>query len=706
MAVKEELIIEARAETSGAEQGLARVAKAAVALEDAEKGLATAGVAASDAVDELGSAAAAADKQLGGAGGAAKEFSDEVERAAKEAADAKTQVGAVAAEVQKAGEKFDSASTEGKKFSDMLREVGDKADVAVGSVVGGIGGSAFIGALGGAGIAFAGVKAGAEAFLDSSEALFRSYGPEGMAIWDELEKSIFAIKGAFAEAVLGGGSVEQMGARLKGIFDGLKAAIDFALSGLKFLSGAFVDNSDQANQAATATSLWKTATEEAATVATSSKTTIDDLTRSYLALTNQVDAQKLASIGLSLASIRKEQSDVWSAEAAMDEARAQAEVAAQREKIASEAYREDQAPKKRVPIYPGASTYRVEGETITLAERIRTKMDIALANAREKQKEVTVETRLTLERLGSLYNDFGRIYAAVGTEVAKPITPNGVTGGAADGPLGDELIYVQEIGEGYAKITEEQYKAALAAQQMTGDFSTEYLEMRQFEFDSVEDFAQQVADNDATRAAERVAFYAEGARLAQEELSNSIIAEEERVLQRAEKARKELKKFYSELNDSSKALGLQNLQDALSGIGTTLGSAARSGEDFGDALGATMESLVGQIAGQWGDLFLKQGIGLMFLDPVAGAGLLAAGIGLKALSGFMSGGDSTTDTGSTGASGVQASATTTTVARPEASFGYFEGGRSPVTIVTNDAASIRTMQHRLDFVSARGGSGV
>jgi hypothetical protein len=120
-----------------------------------------------------------------------------------------------------------------------------------------------------------------------------------------------------------------------------------------------------------------------------------------------------------------------------------------------------------------------------------------------------------------------------------------------------------------------------------------------------------------------------------------------------------------------------------------------------------MESLVGQIAGQWGDLFLKQGIGLMFLDPVAGAGLLAAGIGLKALSGFMSGGDTTTDTGSTGASGVQPSATAaTSVARPESSFGYFEGGRSPVTIVTNDAASIRTMQHRLDFVSARGGSGV
>jgi hypothetical protein len=38
-------------------------------------------------------------------------------------------------------------------------------------------------------------------------------------------------------------------------------------------------------------------------------------------------------------------------------------------------------------------------------------------------------------------------------------------------------------------------------------------------------------------------------------------------------------------------------------------------------------------------------------------------------------------------------------------FAYFEGGRQNVTIVTNDAASIRTMQGRLAFVGSRGGSG-
>ena len=38
-------------------------------------------------------------------------------------------------------------------------------------------------------------------------------------------------------------------------------------------------------------------------------------------------------------------------------------------------------------------------------------------------------------------------------------------------------------------------------------------------------------------------------------------------------------------------------------------------------------------------------------------------------------------------------------------FAYFEGGRSNVTIVTNDAASIRAMQGRLAFVGSRGGSG-
>ena len=707
MAVKEELIIEARAETGDAEKGLARVTKAATALSDSEKALSASGVDASDSLDDLGNATKAADKQLEGAADSAKEFSDQVDRAAKEAAAAKakfTEAGAAAAKV---GDNLDSASTEAVKFTDMLRGIGDEADLAAGKFATGLGGASFLKSLGTVAIGFGAVKGAIEMLGDSSEALFRSYGEEGQAVWDETEKSIFAVRGAFAEAVLGGGSVEQMGARLKGIFDGLKTAVDLALTPIRLLSGAFVDNSVQATQASTATTLWKEATANAATIAVSSKTTIDDLTRSYLALTNQTDALKLAQIGQSLAAIRKEQSDVYAAEKAMDEARAQADVAAQAEALARKAYEEDQAPKKRVPIYPGAATFRVIDENLTLEERIRRKMDIALVAAREKQKELTVETRLTLDRLGNLYNDFGRLYAEVGVKVATPITPTGFSGGAASGAAADELVYLQEIGAGYAKITKEQYEAALVAQDMTGDFSVEYLEMRQSEFDEVEDMAQKVADNDATRAAERVAHYAEGARLAAEELHNFQVAEEERLLQEAEKLKKQLDEFWSDFGDSSKALGLQNMQDALAGIGTALGQAAKSGEDFGDAIGATMESLVGQIAGQWGDLFLKQGIGLMFLDPVAGAGLLAAGIGLKALSGFMSGGDSTTDTGTTGASGVQDSATAaTTVARPESSFGYFEGGRSPVTIVTNDAASIRTMQHRLDFVSARGGSGV
>ena len=44
-------------------------------------------------------------------------------------------------------------------------------------------------------------------------------------------------------------------------------------------------------------------------------------------------------------------------------------------------------------------------------------------------------------------------------------------------------------------------------------------------------------------------------------------------------------------------------------------------------------------------------------------------------------------------------------ASPSGTRRFFEGGRQNVTIVTNDAASIRTMQGRLAFVGSRGGSG-
>ena len=125
---------------------------------------------------------------------------------------------------------------QGKKLTDQLKDVADQADVAAGNIISKIGGPNAIKAIAGVGLAFEGASRLAGAFLDSSEALFRSYGDEGQKVWDDAEKSLFAIKGAFAEAVLGGGSMEDMGARLKTIFELVKIALDALFLPIKGLS--------------------------------------------------------------------------------------------------------------------------------------------------------------------------------------------------------------------------------------------------------------------------------------------------------------------------------------------------------------------------------------------------------------------------------------------------------------------------------------
>jgi hypothetical protein len=114
----------------------------------------------------------------------------------------------------------------GKKLSDQLKEVADKADQAAGAIVERVGGPKAIAALGGAGIALGGAKMAADFFLNSVEKLFKSMGDEGMKVWEDVEQSLDAISGAFAKAVLGGGSAEDMGKKLIVVFDGLAKIVE------------------------------------------------------------------------------------------------------------------------------------------------------------------------------------------------------------------------------------------------------------------------------------------------------------------------------------------------------------------------------------------------------------------------------------------------------------------------------------------------
>ena len=188
-----------------------------------------------------------------------------------------------------AGKSAGTVKVEAKKLSDQLKEVADDADKAAGALAQKLGGPGAIKAIAGVGAAMGIAKAGVEAFLDSSENLFKSYGDEGQKVWDETEKSLFAVKGAFAEAVLGGGSMEEMGARLKGIFDGVKRLLDGMLLPIKLVTAAFWDNAEGAEAARKGVAELKAANDKYVADSKTMEDTVKTLTEEMWALTGQTD---------------------------------------------------------------------------------------------------------------------------------------------------------------------------------------------------------------------------------------------------------------------------------------------------------------------------------------------------------------------------------------------------------------------------------
>lgn len=81
------------------------------------------------------------------------------------------------------------------------------------------------------------------------------------------------------------------------------------------------------------------------------------------------------------------------------------------------------------------------------------------------------------------------------------------------------------------------------------------------------------------------------------------------------------------------------------GIGNSfqaIGKAIAGGQNAFDAFKDALKNVLGEIASATGDLFIKQGIGYLFFNPAVGAGLIAAGAGLKILSGVLGGGGGST----------------------------------------------------------------
>jgi hypothetical protein len=143
--------------------------------------------------------------------------------------------------LDKSAKSMTAVKVDAAKLSDQLKEVADDADKAAGALAQKLGGPGAIKAMAGIGVAVGVAKGAVEAFLGSSEALFRSYGEQGQKVWDETEKSLFAVKGAFAAAVLGGGSVEEMGARLQTMFTQVGTVVTTLLTPLGKIADAFYE---------------------------------------------------------------------------------------------------------------------------------------------------------------------------------------------------------------------------------------------------------------------------------------------------------------------------------------------------------------------------------------------------------------------------------------------------------------------------------
>ena len=182
----------------------------------------------------------------------------------------------------------------GRKLSDQLREVTDKADQAAGAIVEKIGGPKAIAALGGAGMALGGAKMAADFFLNSVEKLFKSMGDDGMKVWNDVEKALDSITGAFAKAVLGGGSAEDMGKKLISVFEGLAKIVETIVTyGFPMLRIAF----EGLVIAMTTLNEWTTTNKKSfddlkrsqdAYASATSVTNIENLTKAYGGLSDKI----------------------------------------------------------------------------------------------------------------------------------------------------------------------------------------------------------------------------------------------------------------------------------------------------------------------------------------------------------------------------------------------------------------------------------
>ena len=388
--------------------------------------------------------------------------------------------------LQKGEKGLADVKQEADKLSDQLREVTDAADVAAGALVKRLGGPGAIKAIAGVTAGLAAAKQVSDAFLDSAENLFKSFGDEGVKIWDDVEKSLFAIKGAFAEAVLGGGSMEEMGERLKIMFEAVKDVVDFllipvrAFASLLWLLRGETDNAAEATDRLNQSMIETGEAQAKAAAAMAART--QDINQLYTQALNDLGYQQIAAQEASLKSADAYQSGFQDL---LGQAATKAAKILSEGKIYVQDYRDaveevvlglEDSPEAMMKAYGALAAAGLE-EEIQKLEVLRQAREQALAKSRGELQQ-----------------------AATGG------------GGGAPPAMVDAMLKVTELADGTLKILTDAEAAALeAAAEAAGSNMTTVIEIKRSEYEQLE---QMKADHDFAMLGIQTAT--DNAKLAQE----------------------------------------------------------------------------------------------------------------------------------------------------------------------------------------------
>lgn len=716
--IQQELIIKASADVGEAQQGLASLDQSVTGLASAQEGLQTASKGAAQGLTAEATAAASAASAVKGTASASDQAATAAAKLEKEA--------------KGAGAGMDKASDEGRKLTKQLKDVGDGLDIAAGKMVKGLGGGGVIKALGGAGIAFGAVTAGAQAFMGSAESLFNSFGEEGQKVWGETTKSIDGIKGAFAEAVLGGGSVEEMGARLKGIFEGLKKATDFVLTPVKLLAQAFWGNSDASIEAAKGVREYNEAIansvkgqNETKEVLKSMRVVYAELIGDTKTLTRWRYEDKIAVLQAGVDEI-KMAAEVQNAKIAANVA-----VAASG-RIADEAHRATELLVFRGFIQrENAAEHEkklIEENTLLVIEQTK-KRNLALVGGRGEaiaQGEAMIRgAQAEMGRVlttGAMNGPFEEAGGNAGRSFARGIS-SGVSG--SNQPLDAVSKLIEKMNAKAAAEYAAGGPARLAAMEAGWTAEAEaakaLAKKQNEELDylfSDEGLKQARAEDQAKKAAAKSAYIAspEGqaeAATAQKAAADARKAESDKQIQNIQEtsgAVLDLAGAFASLGGVQDGvigkmrqvvdvvIKIMQATQALQAVQAAQ-AAAKAAQDAAAAVaaGSTAAATAGVGAAATGAAASASSA----VVPILGA--VAAVVGL--MGSIFGGGSEAAQRNRGGGSGRTIYTSAGEAQGAGGDFAYFEGGRQNVTIVTNDAASIRTMQGRLAFVGSRGGSG-